>query len=171
MKTGSREPGDLPSFESSNSLAGDPGEELVVTTIPFSISPSVTPPVETPPADGDDYAIAVCRMCRQHGACKRAGEELVESVFDAASAVGVKVYEVGCLGNCQRGLNAVILAKCGWNYLFGGLTPQDATELVAGVALLKHSSDGQILWDHWPGSLKNGYIARIPSFHQSSRSF
>lgn len=136
-----------------------------MTTIAPSVFPS--PTSLTLPEDDNDYAIAVCRMCRQHGVRNRAGEELAESVFDAASAVGVKVYEVGCLGNCQRGLNAVILAKCGWNYLFGGLTPQDASELVAGVALLKHSGDGQILWDHWPDSLKNGYIARIPSFLSS----
>ena len=131
-----------------------------------SIDLSYSPAPHTP--YGGEHIIVVCRMCRKQQpdsvcARMRAGEQLAEAAADAASGCGVRVREVACLGNCQKGLNAAILSTQGWSYLFSGLTPTDGEALVTGATLLTHSGDGQIPWSDWPEALKRTLVARIPS--------
>ena len=131
-----------------------------------SVDLSYSPAPHTP--YGGDHIIVVCRMCRKQkldSACAqtRAGEQLAEAASDAANELGIRVREVACLGNCQKGLNAAILSTHGWSYLFNGLAPADGAALATGAALLAHSGDGQIPWNDWPDALKRTLVARIPS--------
>lgn len=50
----------------------------------------------------------------------------------------------------------------GWSYVFGGLTPDNAEDLISGAKLLAGSADGLMPWRGRPDSLKRGMVARIP---------
>ncbi len=50
----------------------------------------------------------------------------------------------------------------GWSYVFGGLTPENAEDLITGARLLSTSTDGLMPWRGRPDSLKRGMVARIP---------
>lgn len=123
-----------------------------------------------PPEDalcGSEISIVVCRKCRLVGASgseERPGEKLAESAARAMNGSKVRVHEVACLGNCQQGISAAIIASQGWSYLFGGLSPADGRDLAEGGKLLAHSGGGQILWSDWPDALKRGFMGCIPSF-------
>ncbi len=111
--------------------------------------------------------VFVCRSCRDEAdpsAEPRAGSRLAEAVTAAAEASGIAVRSVNCLANCKRGLSAVLRSANGWSYVFGGLTPDDAGDLLTGARLLSASSDGLMPWRGRPEPLKRGMVARIPPF-------
>ncbi|MBL8585082.1 MAG: DUF1636 family protein, partial [Rhizobiaceae bacterium] len=62
-------------------------------------------------------AIVVCRSCRGPDGSDdhpRPGSRLAEDARRAAAPTAVRVRQVGCLGNCSRGLSAAILREGSW---------------------------------------------------------
>lgn len=120
--------------------------------------------------NGDDARayvpiIAVCNLCNAPDATDgspRAGAFLAESTAEAAACLGILVRSVACLGNCKRGLSAVIMRSGAWSYVFGELTRDSAPALVSGALLLAKSSDGQMPYRERADVLKRGLVARIP---------
>lgn len=125
-------------------------------------------------ADGPSVAqacaamtIVVCNSCRLPADPllePRPGLHLAAATIVAARNTGITVKQVGCLGNCKRGLSAAVLRDACWSYVFGELTPDSAPDLIAGARLFATSEDGFMPFRARPESLKRGLIARIPSF-------
>ena len=116
--------------------------------------------------DSAGVTIVVCNSCRGASGSDerpRPGSRLVEDTRRAAADSGVVVREVGCLGNCKRGLSATMLRDGCWSYVFGGLDETAGEDLVAGALLLAGSTDGFMPFRARPESLKRGLIARIPT--------
>jgi predicted metal-binding protein len=144
--------------------AGVPGKEPSLTIVP-----SVLEPVSEA-SDPDACAamtIVVCNSCRLPSDPllePRPGSHLAAAVVAEAAGTGITVKQVGCLGNCKRGLSAAVLREGCWSYVFGELTPDSADDLIAGARLFATSTDGFMPFRARPESLKRGLIARIPSF-------
>jgi predicted metal-binding protein len=125
-------------------------------------------------ADGPSHAeacavmtIVVCNSCRLPADPllePRPGSHLAAATIAAARDTGINVKQVGCLGNCKRGLSAAVLREGCWSYVFGELTPDSAPDLIAGARLFATSEDGFMPFRARPESLKRGLIARVPSF-------
>lgn len=111
--------------------------------------------------------VFVCRSCRDDvdpNAEPRPGSRLADAVIEKAQETGIAVRSVNCLANCKRGLSAVLRSADGWSYVFGGLTPDDAEDLLTGARLLSAAPDGLMPWRGRPEPLKRGMVARIPPF-------
>lgn len=119
-----------------------------------------------------NVTIVVCRSCLfpdQRGGNQpeietRPGYLLAQATIEAAAATGIAVRQAGCLGNCSRGVSAAVLRRGCWSYLFGELGIDSATDLIAGAKLFAASTDGFMPFRARPEALKQGLIARIPSF-------
>jgi predicted metal-binding protein len=112
-----------------------------------------------------DVTIVVCTTCRDttgSDARPSAGELLAEDTRHAAAQENIRVRTVECLGNCKRRLSAALLRDGCWSYVFGDLTPQSGTDLVAGAKLFAMSTDGILAWRGRPDCLKRGLVARVP---------
>lgn len=112
--------------------------------------------------------VFVCRSCRSDvdpNADPRPGALLAQSAIALGEAEGIDVRSVNCLANCKRGLSAAVRSADGWSYIFGGLTVDDAPDLMIGARLLAHVPDGLMPWRGRPDSLKRGMVARIPPLH------
>ncbi len=121
-------------------------------------------------AEGENASgvvVFVCRSCRDEtdpNAEPRPGARLADAVMATAQESGIVVRSVNCLANCKRGLSAVLRGGDGWSYVFGGLTPDDAEDLLTGARMLAASADGLMPWRGRPDTLKRGMVARIPPF-------
>ena len=111
--------------------------------------------------------IVVCSSCRRAADphdLPRPGALLARNTAQAAANSGLRVQQVGCLGNCKRGLSAAILREGCWSYVFGELSPDSAADLIAGAELFARSTDGFMPFRNRPESLKRGLIARVPVY-------
>src|SRR5262245_33066757 len=109
--------------------------------------------------------VVVCETCRDESgsdAYPRAGEALAEDTLRAAEGSDVRVLTIACLGNCKRRLSAAMMRPGGWSYVFGDLSTDSGSDLVAGAKLFAASADGLIPWRGRPESLKRGLVARVP---------
>lgn len=88
---------------------------------------------------------------------------LARAAAEAARASEVRVRHVTCLGNCKRGLSAAMLREGCWSYVFGGLEPASAADLIAGAELFARSEDGLMPFRGRPETLKRGLVARVPT--------
>lgn len=110
--------------------------------------------------------IVVCHSCRGPNGAEaypRPGSRLADETRRAAAATAIRVRQVGCLGNCKRGLSAAVLCEGSWSYVFGDLSEDCGADLVAGAILFSQSTDGFMPYGRRPESLKRGLIARIPT--------
>jgi cobalamin biosynthesis protein CobW len=111
--------------------------------------------------------VVVCRSCRPADGPPDApslGARLAADARRAAVGSGVVVREAGCLGNCRRGMSAVVLRPGAWSYVFGWLTPASGADLVAGARMLAASDNGFMPFRERPEALKRGLVARVPNF-------
>ncbi|WP_296105817.1 DUF1636 family protein [uncultured Agrobacterium sp.] len=109
--------------------------------------------------------VYVCRSCRSEAepnAEPRPGALLAEAAIALGAEADIEVRSVNCLANCKRGASAAMRSADGWSYVFGGLTPDHADDLITGARLLESSTDGLMPWRGRPDSLKRGMVARIP---------
>ena len=116
---------------------------------------------------GCGVTVIVCASCRfpgQDDVSPRPGSLLSQATRARAAERGISFKQVGCLGNCKRGLSAAMLRDGCWTYVFGELNTESAGDLIAGAELLASSSDGFMPFKARPESLKRGLIARVPTF-------
>ncbi len=109
--------------------------------------------------------IIVCSACRDEAGSDghpRPGRLFGDKVRNIAEQDGLIVEQVECLGNCKRRLSAVLVKPDGWTYVFGGLSTDDAADLVKGAQLYRDAENGLIPWRGRPDCLKRGLVARIP---------
>lgn len=115
----------------------------------------------------DNVTIVVCNSCRlpaEPHLDPRPGSFLAAATEREGAGKGIAVKRAGCLGNCTRGLSAAILRTDSWSYVFGGLTPDSAADLIEGARLFAGSIDGFMPFRERPEALKRGLIARVPTF-------
>jgi predicted metal-binding protein len=115
--------------------------------------------------------IHVCVTCNRPGEQApldaRAGRRLHEAVLERARATDAKVRvgQVECMAQCQRGCT-VAFSSCGkWSYLFGDLDPDiegTADAILACAEIHAADPDGFIKLKSRPVQIRKGLLARIP---------
>ena len=131
----------------------------------MDITATSSPPVSAEENGASGVVVFVCRSCRDDADPNvepRPGALLTQAAIDLGAEANVEVRSVNCLANCKRGATAAMRGADGWSYVFGGLTPDDAADVISGAQLLAGSTDGLMPWRGRPQSLKRGLIARIP---------
>ena len=140
---------------------------------PFNRQDSVPEDVLAAASEADvlhsvpQVTIVVCSSCRHTSepeASPRPGLILAQATAEAAADTAIRVKHVACLGNCSRGLSAVVLREGSWSYVFGGLDAGSADDLVAGAQLFSQTTDGFMPFRARPEALKRGLIARVPTY-------
>lgn len=109
--------------------------------------------------------IIVCSSCRDEANSDghpRPGLLLGDKVRQAVGNGNLEVEQVECLANCKRRLSVAMVKPGGWTYVFGGLSLDDADDLVEGARLYRDAESGLIPWRGRPDCLKRGLVARIP---------
>lgn len=122
------------------------------------------PAMDADPA-GTGVTVVVCHSCRRPDDPMdhpRPGSRLHGKLAAEAEGTGLCVRAIGCLGNCKRGISAAMLRDGCWSYVFGELTEDSASDLIAGALLYAGSTDGFMPFRARPEALKRGLIARIP---------
>jgi predicted metal-binding protein len=116
-------------------------------------------------ASGDVATIYVCITCRGPGGLAidpLPGALMAAATVRAAEGTGIAVRPIRCLANCSRGPSAAMRANGSWTYVFGGLEPACAPDLVAGARMLALAPDGILPWRGRPDVLKRGLCVRTP---------
>jgi len=111
--------------------------------------------------------VLVCITCRAAsdppGSVPRGPDLAIATLAAAGTSSDVRVIQVRCLANCNRGLSAALRRDGAWTYVFGHLDPErDGPALIDGARLLSRSTDGLLPWKERPEALKRGLIARVP---------
>jgi len=111
--------------------------------------------------------VLVCITCRAAwdppGSTPRGPTLAAATRAALGNASDVRIQQVRCLANCNRGLSAALRRNGAWTYVFGHLSAdQDGPALIAGARLLAVSTDGLLPWRGRPECLKRGLIARVP---------
>ena len=110
----------------------------------------------------------VCTTCR---AGRPLGEGQVapgQRLHDAVAlligdASPVALQPVACLASCERGCTAAISAPGKWSYLLGGLTEENAADLLTYGAAYAASRTGTVLPSKRPASLARAILGRFPA--------
>jgi predicted metal-binding protein len=90
------------------------------------------------------------------------GAQLHAALLASGTPAGVRIIGVECLSACNTGC-AISLAKPGaWSYVYGRLTPADATDILDGAAKYAATTDGIVTWRDRPVIFRKQSIARIP---------
>lgn len=118
-----------------------------------------------PPA----VTLSVCRTCRPEGAPTE-GEPLGAAVGRAVAAAArergvegvVEVKVIGCLSACSRACTASVSGAAKFGYVIGGMTVEDADDLVAFALAHADSADGIPPWRARPERVRKSTVARIP---------
>ncbi len=86
----------------------------------------------------------------------------------AGAPASVELREVVCLASCERGCTAAVSMAGKWGYLLGGLSLEDAADIVTYAASYGASATGTIMPSRRPASLKTAIIARFPAMEPRS---
>ena len=113
-------------------------------------------------------SLHVCTTCR---AGRPLGEGQVapgQRLHDAVAllmgdASPVALQPVACLAVCERGCTAAISAPGKWSYLLGGLTEENAADLLTYGAAYAASRTGTVLPSKRPASLARAILGRLPA--------
>jgi predicted metal-binding protein len=113
--------------------------------------------------------LTVCRTCRPEGCAADAeppGAALGRAAAEAVRRLGpdaqIEVRAIPCLSACGRACSASISAAEKFSYVIGGLTPEDAGDLVAFARAHAESSDGVPPWRARPEKIRKNTVARVP---------
>lgn len=112
--------------------------------------------------------LTICRTCRTDGSSGDAeppGAALGRAAAALAGAPGeeaVVVRAIACLSACGRACSAAVAAPGKFSYIVGGLTPEDAADLVAFARAHADSADGIPPWRTRPEKIRKNTISRVP---------
>ena len=109
--------------------------------------------------------LLVCVKCRRGidtpGETRRPGKVLADAVA-AQLPEGVRLREVECMSNCERGCSVALRGEGRWTFVYGNLTEADADTVTHGAALYAAQADGLVPWRERSEHFKRNCIARIP---------
>lgn len=110
----------------------------------------------------------VCQTCKagevHEDEANRPGARLHAALTALEAPEGVQVVGVKCLSACSQG-SAVALSEPGkWTYVYGRMTTDDATDILAGAAAYAATDDGLVPWRARITQFRKQSLARIPPF-------
>jgi predicted metal-binding protein len=113
--------------------------------------------------------LAVCRTCRPEGAPADAdppgaalGRAAAATLETADPDGHVDVRVIACLSACGRACAASVSAPGKFAYVIGGLSPEDAGDLVAFALAHAEADDGVPPWRSRPEKVRKNTVARVP---------
>lgn len=109
----------------------------------------------------------ICITCRAPGDTDTSAPAMGETLHDAIAArlsatTPLQVNKVVCLANCQRACAAAVTQDGKWSYLLGGLTPDQAQDLVDYALNYGQSASGVVLPSKRAESLRHAICGRLP---------
>ncbi len=109
--------------------------------------------------------LLVCVKCRRGldlaGERRRPGQVLADRIA-ADLPRGVRLTEVECMANCDRGCSVALRGPGRWTFVYGNLTETDAAAVTDGAARYAATRDGLVPWRERPEHFRRNCIARIP---------
>ncbi|WP_408093591.1 DUF1636 family protein [Rhodoplanes sp. SY1] len=125
------------------------------------VEPSAPSPI--PPGPVNLYVCVTCRLSADEEV--RSGRLLHDTLVAAQqrhAAQDVTIVPTECLSNCNRACSVAVAGPGRWSYVYGGLAPEQADEILSGAARYAATTDGLVPWRERPEILRKGVVARIP---------
>jgi predicted metal-binding protein len=114
------------------------------------------------------YVCVTCRAGEDEEIAPKAGRRLHDALAEAQygqdNLQRVRIVEVECLSNCNRGCSVALTGPGRWSYIYGDLNQACVDDLLAGAARYAATTDGLVPWRERPTIFRKGVIARIPPF-------
>ena len=97
----------------------------------------------------------------------RPGALLLAAIRKAAGenselAADIEIREVECLSACDNGCSVALSFPGKWSYVYGHMTTDNATDILAGAAAYSASTDGLVRWRERPQVFRKQCLARVP---------
>ncbi len=116
-------------------------------------------------APDTEAELLVCVKCRRGidmpGEPRRPGKVLADRVAEDLPQ-GVRLREVECLSNCDRGCSVALRGPGRWTFVYGNFTEDDAALVAEGAGRYAGAADGLVPWRERSEHFKRNCIARIP---------
>jgi predicted metal-binding protein len=90
------------------------------------------------------------------------GKRLHGAILEAGVPDSVSVVPVECLSACNQGCSVALSAPGRWSYVYGRLSDENASDVVAGAAAYAAAPDGLVPWRSRPEIFRKQSLARIP---------
>ncbi|MCP1834310.1 putative metal-binding protein [Bradyrhizobium sp. USDA 4532] len=108
----------------------------------------------------------VCITCRA-GQTPAEGElapgaRLHAALVEAGVPDDVNLVPVACLSACSQGCSVALSAPGRWSYVYGGLSADNAADVIAGASAYAAAPDGIVPWRSRPEIFRKQSLARIP---------
>jgi predicted metal-binding protein len=91
-----------------------------------------------------------------------AGARMFAALSAAPPPEGVRLAPVECLSACKHGAAIALSGPGRWSYIYGPVTPDDASTILAGAAAYEETPDGIVPWRERPVLFRKNVIARLP---------
>lgn len=111
----------------------------------------------------------VCMTCKAGETLEEGapvpGALLHEALTAQPAPEGVDIVPVKCLSACSQGASVALSAPGKWSYVYGRMTKEDATDILAGAAAYAATKDGLTPWRERPVVFRKQSLGRIPPFN------
>ncbi len=112
----------------------------------------------------------VCVTCKADQLCEADEERpglqvyqaIAREIHEQGASERIALRPVSCLAACARGCTATIFMPGKFGYLLGGLTPAQATDVLAYAEAYAVSATGLVLPSRRAASLRHAILARYP---------
>lgn len=112
------------------------------------------------------YVCTTCRGVAPHDPlpedASRPGAQLLQRINEIGAPDGVEIHEIECLSACDHGCSVTLTAPGKWSYVYGRMTPDDASDILEGAAAYSATEDGLVPWRERPVIFRKQSLARIP---------
>jgi predicted metal-binding protein len=92
----------------------------------------------------------------------RPGTRLLDALVQGQPPEDVEIRAVECLSACSQGCSVSLSAPGKWSYVYGRMTPEDASDILTGAAAYAAAPDGIVPWRERPQIFRKQSLARIP---------
>ena len=110
--------------------------------------------------------LSVCVTCRRTDSDPedetRPGAHLRPALDALDCPEGVEIRSVECLSACNNGCAVALSAPGKWSYVYGRMSPENASDILAGSAAYAATADGLVPWRARPVIFRKQSLARIP---------
>jgi predicted metal-binding protein len=110
--------------------------------------------------------LSVCVTCRRTDSDPEDGTRPGAHLRHALDALdcpeGVEIRSVECLSACNNGCAVALSAPGKWSYVYGRMSPENASDILAGSAAYAATTDGLVPWRARPVIFRKQSLARIP---------
>lgn len=90
------------------------------------------------------------------------GARLHDALAAQGAPAGVRIVPVECLSACSNGAAIALSAPGRWTYVYGGMSAEDAPDILAGAGAYAGTSDGIVPWRERVTIFRKRSLARIP---------